>query len=118
MLNNSLDGLVDVPATLERLGGDTARFNELARTLPTAVQPLLTLLAEGLNDSNLHFVCEAARLLKRTLDAVEAPEVLHSVADLEAHAYTHDFSGAAAAFLTTHRLVRRLVTELTQATPA
>jgi serine/threonine protein kinase/FixJ family two-component response regulator len=109
-LPNATDSVLDVHATLARRGGDAALVGDVARTVPL----LLRLLAEALNDSNLHVVYEAAHLLKDSVAAVEAPAVLNSVIELEARAKKGDVAAAAAAFLTTQRLVRRLMSELAE----
>jgi serine/threonine protein kinase/FixJ family two-component response regulator len=115
---NVTDRLLNGQATLERLGGDAARVGDVARSVTRIATPLLTLFAEALHDSNLHFVYEAARLLKGAVGAVEAPEVSKSIVELERHAKKHDAGATAAAFLVTHGLLRRLMSELSEISTA
>jgi hypothetical protein len=70
--------------------------------------------AEALNDSNLPFVYEASQLLKTAVAAVEAPDVLNSLIELETHARKRDFRAVTASFLITDRLLRRLTSELAE----
>ena len=77
---------------------------------------LLTLIADAVNDSNIPFLHEASRSLQAALSAFEAPAALSSVAELERHARMGDVGAAAATFLTTHWLVRSLMSELTSLT--
>ena len=105
--------ILDVPATLARLGSDPAHLADAARQFTRKVRPLLTLIADAVNDSNVPFLHETSRSLQAALSAVEAPAALSSVAELERHARTGDVGAAAATFLTTHWLVRSLMSELT-----
>jgi serine/threonine protein kinase/CheY-like chemotaxis protein len=115
---NTTERLLNGQATLARLGGDAARVGDVARSVTRTATPLLTLFAEALNDSNLQFVYEAARLLKGAVAAIEAPEVSKSIVELETHAKKRDAGAAAAAFLVTHGLLRRLMGELAEITTA
>jgi DNA-binding response OmpR family regulator len=106
--------VMDVHATLARLGGDTALVSEVARIFTQTVPPLLTLLRDALDDSNLHAVYEGAHSLKGAVGAVEAPQVLQSVIELEAHARKGDTRAVAAAFTLAQALVWRLMSELSE----
>jgi DNA-binding response OmpR family regulator len=106
--------VLDVHATLARLGGDAALVGDVARIFTRTVPLLLTLLADALNDSNFPCVYEAASSLKGAVATVEAPEVLNSVTELETQAKKRDIGAAAAAFLTAQMQVRRLMSELAE----
>ncbi|MGZ5260097.1 MAG: serine/threonine-protein kinase, partial [Burkholderiales bacterium] len=106
--------LLNVPATLARLGGNTALTSDAERMFTRTVPIVLTLLAEALNDSNLPFIYEAAQSLKTAVAAVDAPEVLNSVIELETHAKRRDFGAVTAAFRATDRLMRRLTSEVAE----
>jgi DNA-binding response OmpR family regulator len=106
--------VMDVHATLARLGGDTALVSEVARIFTQTVPPLLTLLRDAMDDSNLHAVYEGAHSLKGAVGAVEAPQVLQSVIELEAHARKGDARAVAAAFTSAQALVWRLMSELAE----
>jgi serine/threonine protein kinase/CheY-like chemotaxis protein len=109
-----LHRLLNVPATLARFGGNTALTSDTERMFTRTVPIVLTLLAEALNDSNLPFIYEAAQSLKTAVAAVEAPEVLNSVIELETHAKTRNFGAVNAAFRATNRLMRRLTREVAE----
>ena len=104
--------VLDADATLARLGGDGAVVRDVVRIFKRTVTPLLVLLAGALNDGNLHFVYEAALLLKGAIAAVEAPEVSQSVAELEVHAKARDIDAALSAFDAMQKLTRRMMLEL------
>jgi serine/threonine protein kinase/FixJ family two-component response regulator len=104
--------ILHVHATLARLGGDSLQLAEAGRQFTRTVRPLLTLIADAVNDSNVHFLHEAARALQTAISAFEAPVALRSAAELERHARMGDVGAAAATFLTTHWVVRSLMSEL------
>lgn len=106
--------VMDVHATLGRLGGDAALVSEVARIFINTVPPLLRLLRDALDDSNLHAVYEGAHSLKGAVAAIEAPQVLRSVIELEAHARKGDARAVAAAFTSAQALVWRLMNELAE----
>ncbi|MGZ5175078.1 MAG: hypothetical protein ACXWIS_12915, partial [Burkholderiales bacterium] len=60
------------------------------------------------------FIYEAAQSLKTAVAAVDAPEVLNSVIELETHAKRRDFGAVTAAFRATDRLMRRLTSEVAE----
>ena len=107
-------GVLDVQATVTRLNSDSARIRDVARTFTRAAPLFLALLAEALNDSNLHFVYEAAHLLKDAVATVEAPGVMDTLTELETYAKERDMQQTVAVFIATQRLVRGLVSELAQ----
>jgi eukaryotic-like serine/threonine-protein kinase len=113
---NARHMVLNAHATLARIGGDAARVDDIARSFTRTATALITLFVEALNESNLHFVYEAARLLKGAAAAFEAPELSKSITELETHAKKRDAGAAAAAFLVTHGLVRRLMSELAEIT--
>jgi serine/threonine protein kinase/FixJ family two-component response regulator len=111
---HATDSVLNVPATLARLRGNAELTSDVERMFTRTVPILLTLVAEALNDSNIPFVYEASRSLKTAVAAVEAPDVLNSLIELETHARKRDFGAVTAAFLTTDRLLRRLTSELAE----
>ncbi|HEV7392315.1 MAG TPA: protein kinase [Burkholderiales bacterium] len=106
--------LLNVPATLARLRGNPALTSDAERMFTRTVPILLMLLADALNDSNLPFIYEAAQSLKTAAAAVEAPEVLNSVIELQTHVKRRDFGAVTAAFRATDKLMRRLTREFAE----
>lgn len=109
---DQVERLVDYDLTLARIGGDTTLLGEIVRIFVRSVPPLMTSIGEALRRTDLEHVYIESHSLKGAVGSVEAPEVLRSVVQLEAHARDRHASAAAAVFVDVEALVQRLSTEL------
>jgi HPt (histidine-containing phosphotransfer) domain-containing protein len=104
---------LNVPVTLERLGGDQELFGEIAQILVQTAPEQLASISAALAANDLKRTREEAHSLKGAVAAFEAPEVFDAVATIERLAKADDAAGARAALTTAHALVESLVAELT-----
>jgi hypothetical protein len=104
--------VVDVERTLARVRGNAIDFTQVAQNLKRTVRPLLTLIAEALDERNLAYVKEASHLLRSAVSAVEAPQVVHSVSELEKHSINRDIDRATTGLAILQPLLARLMTEV------
>lgn len=104
---------LNVPITLERLGGDQELFGEIAQILVQTAPDQLASISAALAANDLKRTREEAHSLKGAVAAFEAPEVFEAVATIERLAKADDVAGAQAAFAPAHALVESLLVELT-----
>ncbi|MES2563255.1 MAG: Hpt domain-containing protein [Pseudomonadota bacterium] len=109
---------LNVPTTLERLGGDEELFGEIAQILVQTAPDQLASIRAALVANDLKRAREEAHSLKGAVAAFEAPEVFNSVADVERLAKADDAVGAKAALADASALVETLLAELTPHIPS
>jgi HPt (histidine-containing phosphotransfer) domain-containing protein len=109
---------LNVPTTLERLGGDEELFGEIAQILVQTAPDQLASIRAALAANDLKRAREEAHSLKGAVAAFEAPEVFNSVANVERLAKADDAVGAEAALADACALVETLLAELTPHIPS
>lgn len=109
---------LNVPTTLERLGGDQELFGEIAQILVQTAPEQLASIKAALTSNDLKRAREEAHSLKGAVAAFEAPAVFESVAAVERLAKADDAVGAKAALAAAYALVQSLLAELTPHIPS
>ena len=104
--------LLDPDMTLERLAGDEAQLNEIARAFTLQAPELVASINTALACNDMKTAFAHARSLKGAVGAFEAPQVLNSVLNFERCVLNEDAVGAAHALPVAKASIEQLVGEL------
>ena len=95
-----------------KLGGDDKLLARVAELVVYHAPDVLSRIRESLLDADFDAVVQDVILLKGAVTAVEAPQLLTCLDNLERHARRGNAVGASAAFAFAQALAERLLTEL------